>query len=621
MSRYRISLASLILFAAATLAPSQVGIPSTPPDVVINEVCFDPFGATGSEGSCQWLELYFKTAANPQGWKIKNANGQLLMTLPSVNMPADSYLVAYFGPHQPDFENADPSSGAVVIGSGQPLADYLGVHQGGLKLRANGTTLDKIFWGTGSGQSPFFDLSFASGQPIGEGDTIGRDQHGTDTNSPADFSIGGGANSNGPTAGAQNLVEFPEANGLLIYAENTVNLILAGLSSSDTQGGWLKVMGTNPSPGAVTPSPTNPDMITFTSQHSFMALINGMPVALVGSLQSSYTRDTSSHATGETHVVAGTLASPGNQYALDINVSRISSGGHGSPDVVTYATSYTWHQNGTAYPVNLTGTTTTTQIADGVSRYNDVRSGTQFGWTGTKQCAIEATFTKTGDGSFNVSSVLTRDYPSLLPYPGNTQSAGSEEQVYEEMDVVTDGLFNITNATVTRLDQIVDGFLRMQLQPGQTGAISSSLSQTANGSAFSGAAVYPVDILGTYVDISASADLDVTVANGKELTTGSYEAAIGSQVWASAGFAIDPPVAPSEEGEEKRSVGSRVCHFVGYSLACGVAGHIAKVKAAGGAFRRSLIKTLGKAIAKKCIPVIGQLSTAVCVCKAIQDQF
>ncbi len=129
---------------------STIGIQQVPPpafDVRINEVLFDPVGAAGLEGTYSFVELYFNQATSTNGMVLLNSDDSVQIPLPLVFMPSGSYLVVFFGPNDTDLQNLDPNLGPVSITTGQPWGDYLGVTQGGVKLKKGSAVVDEIYWG------------------------------------------------------------------------------------------------------------------------------------------------------------------------------------------------------------------------------------------------------------------------------------------------------------------------------------------------------------------------------------------------------------------------------------------------------------------------------------------
>lgn len=611
-----------ILFAIQCSGSSQqtVGGSANGPAAVINEVCFDPAGVAGSPATPQWVELYFSRAATTQGWKLKGASNQLLVVLPALTMPADSYLVVLFGPYDPNSENLDPSQGPVVIMTGQPHGDYLGVSAGGIKLRGNGSTLDKIYWGLTSGPAPFFDLAFATGQPLLEGGSIGRDELGTDTDAASDFAVSGGPNSIDLTPGVANRVELPSQSSLLLYAENAINSALATLSMSERQGGWLLVHGTNPSINGYAISATNPDEVILTSSHVFMMQINGQPMSMSGQMQTRFVRSTAALAASDSILVTGSIVAPGGTYELAIDFSRTSHGAHSSRHVVDYDNAYVWRQMNTPYSVSVSGSQVTEIIGDGIRTYTDQRSTLDFGNPSIKSSSVHATVTRLGDGHYLTDSTINRSFPSLLPYPGDTQPYGRQEQVLMVLEAAVDGLAQITNGTISTFEQSIDGSVIAALQAGAQGSLDIAAQLSGNDTLVTSTFALPVEMLGTPTTLESVASITVSEVNGKEVTSGMIENRIGGSTWSSSKFAIDPPVRDGKRGgwDALKNAFNATLDFVATSGTC-VAGGLS-TNATLIASKAALAKKAARETAKRLIPGLGWVCIGSCVAIAIGDR-
>jgi hypothetical protein len=164
---------------------------------VLNEVLFDSFGKAGSDGSWQWVEMRAKRQLKTSGWKLEDSSGQLLYSLPSLSLSSGDIVTVLLGPFDPELENLDPAYGPIVLTSGQAFGDHLGVSQGGVRLLKRNVVIDEIYWGLAQSQIPFFDLSFGTGSPLREAESIGRARNSAYTGQASDWAVAGGQNSNG----------------------------------------------------------------------------------------------------------------------------------------------------------------------------------------------------------------------------------------------------------------------------------------------------------------------------------------------------------------------------------------------------------------------------------------
>ncbi len=222
--------------------PSPTGDPA---DLRINEVMFQP-----QVGDAEWVELYNGSDAAIQLGGMRLANGSLVnqIALPDWSMPAGAYLVVVFGAgeHESDFSDGSATYYTGTAGvpfftspdvalyeaspSEETIVDFVGWGFAGAYLpgEAHDQAVEAGIWSNGA----FFEAvggvpqQTLQGQErlhlVWLGESIGRDADGTDTNTPADWDVLGGADALGPTPGAANISEFLE----------NLNAILAGDTSS-----------------------------------------------------------------------------------------------------------------------------------------------------------------------------------------------------------------------------------------------------------------------------------------------------------------------------------------------------------------------------------------------------
>lgn len=530
----------LLLCSRPTIAQAVFGGTTPPPVAVINEVLFDAPGVAGTQDTWQWVEVHVKTAAHCQDWELRGQGGAVLAAFPSVAVPAGSYVVVLFGPAAPEMENLDPTAGPLVFTTGVPFGDHLGLQSGVVKLWDGTQVIDKVKWARGPGAGPHVDISFATGTPLAEGDSIGRDRLGTDTDNASDFAVGGGANANGTTMGLPNVVELPDAPDLVQHHDAVANAIFMTLSQSEHNAGWLQVEATNPTAQVYAVDAANPDRLNFVSNHVFTIRVNGQPVQLSGQMQTEFTRDPSANATSESCVTSGSLVSSSGAWGLSMTVTRSAQSG-ALQTVVTYATELIWIHQWVPYQASLSGQETTTTTGDDTFVVHDSRTGTDFGSTLTKTAAVTATFTRTADGTHNVSSLVTRSLPSLLPYPGDTQNPASTETLQETFSGSVDGRGDVVSASITGYEQSVDGIVVTTLQNGRVGTISSSTTPTATGDVSTTDVSIPVDWSGSPLDITGNVTVTREATQGKDLSTGALAYQVGP-FSSSSSFAIDPPV-------------------------------------------------------------------------------
>lgn len=595
--------------------PGPDPLPITP-RLVLNEVLFDPIGAAGSDGTWQWVELYAKQATSTSGYELRDASGQLLVALPSISLPANSYALVLFGPRDATLENFDPYLGPVSITTGSGFADHLGVTQGGVQLARNGNVKDAVYWGTSAGAQPFVDLSFASGTPTREGDSIGRNSRSGYTGNTQDWSIGGGANANGPTPGTKNQVELPSEQDVVLHADNLLNTLFASLSRSFEQVGWLQVLDTAPTVLSITGSGTD-DTLTAVVHHSFDLLIDHTPVTLAGEVTTTFDCTRTAGATAESWHVAGSLVSGDGLWGLHVDSSRNSSGAQALTSSLSYWTDFTWTHLGTDYSSSVSGGYSETRTSADTFQGNDIRSGTDWGNAGIKTGVNTWTRTQLGDGHYEVVSDVERSWPSLLPKPGYDQSwaSGQVETLHEHVEYVSDGM-GMPSGSVHAYSQVVDGYVIAELQPGEQGTISWTETDLGGGQvAFSMSSIYPLqDGGGWSYDFEVFTEGTTTTFGDKTLSTGCGGVRMDGYTLATIDFAIDPPLGDGP------SLWDRVTDFGTTTVTCVAGGVGAQMAAISTNGKKAAIKMIGKAAAKKAIPVVGWVCTAGCALKACGDQ-
>src|SRR5690348_11876125 len=93
---------TLMAALSSSLAPSAPAAawapPATLPEVLINEVCFDPIGIDAQATiGCEWIELYAVNAVQLSTFQLVDNLGQSIGTLPSASVPAGTYVLLVVG--------------------------------------------------------------------------------------------------------------------------------------------------------------------------------------------------------------------------------------------------------------------------------------------------------------------------------------------------------------------------------------------------------------------------------------------------------------------------------------------------------------------------------------------
>ena len=189
--------------------------------LLINEVMFyGTVDVSGSDLGNEKIEIRNPTDAtvSTDGWSLKMEGGASY-SLGDFDMEPKSLAVLHFipsaaargdtdEPGENDTDFLDASADLYfTVGS-----EVLGNASGALGLYASYGIVDYLSWGTGGSGSVTSDAVsggiWSSGVSVAgtfsEGDSLGRDQFSTDTDSVSDWATGGGPFANGPTIGSLN---------------------------------------------------------------------------------------------------------------------------------------------------------------------------------------------------------------------------------------------------------------------------------------------------------------------------------------------------------------------------------------------------------------------------------
>jgi hypothetical protein len=623
----------LALTLLAALSPSYPAPAPEVPGVVLNEIMFDAAGPAGAEGSWQWVELAVLKETQLDGsWTLNNAQGSVLSGLPELTLPAGSFLMVLLGPHDPELENLDPAEGPLVITSGQGWGDHLGVSAGGVQLKHQGQTQDELYWGGYPG-TPHFALGYGAGNLLEEEESLGRNAVSFYTGQASDWAIAGGANSNGVTMGAPNIVELLGESDLVLHQDSVLNSVLLGLSMSFTGPGWIRVTETNPTVKSYRLTLPGGDSASIVVEHSFEVLVDGVLHTFTGEVGTVFRRTTDALAASESTETSGTITSADGSYSLAVDLKETYSGAHAMVRSLAYSSDYTWSQGGNAYPVTLAGTMITTWDSDTQQSTVDTRQAQDFGGAGIKTASAQWTRTRLDDGVFTVESTVTRSFPSVLPRPGEDQSwaSGQQEVLYQDLAFTRDAFGQTSSAFVTRYEQYLDGFLWAQLQDQAVGTMAWDQTPVSGRvTAFSfemtlpleGADGEPFDhvlnVDGTHTD-TGEKEVTKLVARNTSGTTQRWELEV----------AVDPPNTPFGDdpcplckGKKKKKNLKQKLKTAGITTAtCVGAGVLGQMTANSKAGKKAIRMMIGKAAAKRAIPVVGWVVTAGCGVGAILDWF
>ncbi len=537
-----------LLTLASFSAVSVVPLPAQPeaPALLLNEVVFDAIGSNGAE----WLEVYSTQAMNLQGWTIEDNHGTVLGTLPSMDLPAYSVVVVVIGGDAQANYDSDATDRSASLMLGLPPGDYLGNQSGGVRLRDPSQRIaDEVYWGlgsapAGSGTNEVFDLSFATGRPMGEGGSLGRpaDPLTDYSGDLSDWERTGGVNTSRVTPGARNGLEVIGMTGLKIWAQTGVNQVINHYSSM-VEPNWFSIIGSD-----IRGSTYNyqPNSFTVTSEHTFFVSVRGIPTSLTGWITAVYSWDETPGAVAYQLTSTGTLSSDAG-YGFSIDHSEAFSGFNTNEIVVTTSTDVVYTEAGVDYPFSVSGTNTSTWIGEGQTQTVDVRTCLDYGGAGPKVATATTTRTRLGPGNYSSTFALVRP---VKVGPPSLEDAGfeilfDEESFFIDTTTTINGRGEVVDGVISRYDRLVNGYLDVELQSGAMGSfgfVQTSGSAYALPQEFAYQLDLPVSKKGTPSVISGSVTGSKFLFEGKLISRSLATVRVNDTTVLSQRFFVDPVV-------------------------------------------------------------------------------
>lgn len=212
-SRFQASMGDEIVAEKLKLAPigQRVG-------VVINEF------NTDNTGLGQWIELYnaSESKVEVRGWDMVNKNAEVWGELPDFTFPPGEFLLIYRGRGTNDLSFNDASGGKIYVETTKTILSHDNDAVGLVSDAAvtPDTIVDYVRYCRDGecDDGSMTAMAIEAGQWPKDGEVfhidikretqnLGRDKHGTDTNSPADWYIDGGFHSGIATPGKVNETE------------------------------------------------------------------------------------------------------------------------------------------------------------------------------------------------------------------------------------------------------------------------------------------------------------------------------------------------------------------------------------------------------------------------------
>lgn len=220
-----------LLLAVAALSATSAALAQQP---VINEVQFweEPANPDPTRSN-EWVEIYNPGPATVDltGWTVTDrtgVGGAAAFTLPNVQLPAGAYLrvIHAAGVDDVDFSDGcgeiytglatvlgDASDEAGLYDAANSIVDFIAWHDSASGAYVPGTAHDDAVAAAQWTADAFFDTDGQQDSPtdrvrfVRPGETIGRDQNSTDTDTTSDWDVTGGVDADDNTPCAQNLTQ------------------------------------------------------------------------------------------------------------------------------------------------------------------------------------------------------------------------------------------------------------------------------------------------------------------------------------------------------------------------------------------------------------------------------
>ncbi|HLQ37375.1 MAG TPA: hypothetical protein VK348_06225 [Planctomycetota bacterium] len=416
--------------------------------------------------------------------------------------------------------------------------------------------LDAFYWGTGSapagtqvgpwGAGQFFDIGFANGKPVNEGESVGRSAHATNyPGSPGDRAPHGGEVATAASPGRRNDLLAVYPSDLLSWAQSGVNEAVLQYGEMQTTPGRYSVTAATVASVAVSfPSSTQ---MQVDAVHSLTISDYGVAQVYTGSMRGLLTINPVAANLSYTLHLEGALRGAAGD-SLVINHTAQFDGFAVGPRRMVYSTAIDWTRSGFDEWFHIQGTMTCARTGDNQWVWSDTRNATDYVDPTTKTCLATNTITRLSDGHLHALFDLTRPFPSGPTYP---PSATDHLVIETDSTVRPDGTFN---AQVLRFDDSLDGQPYVALQVGQTGQLGATQVNTPASINVTGTFTLPLQFVnGPAKTLECYTNASVTAANGKYQMSGVRGYRVDGNLWGEGQFTIDPPLlvlspAPAPQG-------------------------------------------------------------------------
>jgi len=360
--------------------------------VKINEILYNPLGA--DEGN-EWLELFNsgESAVDLTGWTISGSDGSVKAVLPAIDLPQGCFLIVHFGPYEPGmYEYNISDSEELSIGetkfedegyayyfvgtleevfkndedsialymdepSAETIVDYVAWSSKSLKGGniAEGYASDAGIWTVGT----YFDTSYANGNFVIRGETIGRNPASADTDGPEDWDGNGGPDAWGPTEGWSNSGPLYTYDVGLFISQYDIDTVLWEYGFSVEKVTALDIQVTE-----------SDEKLSVTMDYEFTLESYGISVPFRGICEHNWdaVNETSYIVTTDIHLTSDLGES------FNLNSQRYETGVDTKSHKSQRTLSATYiGTDGLDYSYSYTGTRTITHVASNVFQTDDIR--------------------------------------------------------------------------------------------------------------------------------------------------------------------------------------------------------------------------------------------------------
>jgi hypothetical protein len=525
---------------------------------VLNEILFDSLGTDGTADTGEYVEIIvLQDSLDLSTLKLTDNLGNLIGSFPQVSAPKGCAVVLNLGPGSLPYLDSNTADGSAGFSSGLPQADFLGNTSGGVRLldSSSSQVIDAFYWGRGSapvgtqlgpwGAGQYFDTSMATGTPVAEGDSVGRNAYESNyPGSPGDWAPHGGPVAAHPSAGRANDLMHANPEDLLLGAQQLVNDTLLGYG--DMQYDWDRYSITDSSATNVVVQRPASTTLQVTADHSFTIVKNGVPSVFKGQLLTALIGNPDPGSLSYKRTVYGTLTTTAGDSLFIDNTETFSGFSIGLPRS-DYDSHVSLIESGLNQWFEISGYCTLTQQGDDQWSFTEKRECRDYLDPSTRVVVTSNASTRVGDGMTHSFFTCNRPHPSgPSPYTG----APYDETLVIESDTHVLGNGS-TDVQVTRFEVSHDGQLEVALQKHQTGSMNLAIDAVGGQYTVDFDMSLPVEDKSTGQTANAGAFMNRvdSLVGGKYVASGVRGYRRNGATIAQNNFHVDPPVyAPQGSG-------------------------------------------------------------------------